>query len=217
MEAPLPAAKGTNGHKRKAEKIPDYLVREVVNGVKFYYPGFREAMKKTKTIDDIMPESTFQAILKNEVGDLLKSKIDRAKFRVLVGETGLHIKHGDNLGLDVAVFDKAVLTREKVNTHFADVPAELVVEVDVKVESELNDKELFTEYLVPKTKRLLGFGTKRVVWLLSKSRQTLVADSIERWQFLDWSEPVELMPGIILEIYPLLEAAELDPPPPIEI
>lgn len=208
-----PQKLGTNGAHRTARKIPDFLVREVIDGIRFYYPGYRAVINKTKTLEEIMPDSTFQGSLKTEIGFVLRSKLDPKRYRVIVGETGLHLQLNENMGLDVAVFDKEVLTRAKVNEHYADVPAELVVEIDLSVELPEKDKDLFTEYIVRKTKRLLAFGTKKIVWYISTSRQVLVAEHASRWQLLDWSEPVELMPGINIEIYSLLETADIAPPP----
>ena len=203
---------GTNGAHRTTRKIPDYLVRETIDGIRFYYPGYRAVLNKTKTLEDIMPDSTFQGSLKTEIGYTLRHKLDPKQYRVIIGEAGLHLQLNENMGLDVAVFDKGVLTRDKINAHYADVAAELVVEIDLNVELPEKEKDLFTEYIVRKTKRLLAFGTKKVVWYLSSTRQILVAENSRSWQLLDWSEPVELMPGISVEIYLLMEAAEITPP-----
>ncbi len=55
--------------KKREEDIPDYLVRETIDGIPFYYPGFREVINKTKIIEDIIPDSGLQIVLKNYVGD----------------------------------------------------------------------------------------------------------------------------------------------------
>jgi Uma2 family endonuclease len=190
-------------------KIPNFLVREEVEGLKFYYPGFRQVLNKTKTIEDIMPDSLFQSSLKNEIGDFLKAHLDKKQFRVLSGETGLHAGHGSNFGLEVVVYDKAVLTPEKINANYANLPAELVIEIDLNVELEDRRADLFYKFVVPKTKRLLSFGTKKVVWYFSAVQKILVAEPGKKWEFQDWSEPVELFPGLLLDILKLMEEADI--------
>lgn len=190
-------------------KIPDFLVREEIEGLKFYYPGFRQVLNKTKTADDIMPDSLFQSSLKNEIGDFLKANLDRKRFRVLSGETGLHIGHGNNLGLDVAVYDKTMLTREKITENYAQLPAELVIEIDLNVELEDRRADLFYKFVVPKTKRLLSFGTKKVIWYFSAVQKILVAEPGKKWEFQDWSEPVEVFPGLMLDILQLMEEGDI--------
>ena len=40
--------------KKKAEKIPDYLIKEVMDGIPFYYKGYKDVLNKTKTKEEIM-------------------------------------------------------------------------------------------------------------------------------------------------------------------
>jgi len=193
------------------KKVPDHLVREVVEGVNFYYAGYRSVLNKTKTFEEIMADSLFQSALKNEVGDYLKARLDKKKYRVLVGETGLHISHRNNLGLDIAVYDKTVLTRDKITDTYSNVPAELVVEIDLDVEMDDKNKDLFSEYVVPKTQRLLDFGTQKVIWYFSRTRKVMIATPGEKWTMQDWSAPVEIMPGIALDIISLMHEADISP------
>jgi Uma2 family endonuclease len=181
----------------------------VIEGVPFYYPGFRSVLNKTKKMEDVMADSVFQSTLKNEIGDFLKSRLNRKQYRVLSGETGLHIGPRNNLGLDIVVYDKSILTPDKVVERYADVPAELVVEIDVKVEVDEKEKDLFNDFVVPKTKRLLTFGTKKVVWYFSRTRTVLVAESDQKWTIQEWREPVELLPGVVLDIYRLMEESDI--------
>jgi len=198
--APKPSAR---------RKIPDNLVREVIDGVKFYYPGYRAVINKTKTLEEIMPDSLFQSTLKNEIGDFLKAGLDKKKYRVLAGETGLHINLRNNMGLDIAVYDKTVLTREKITDTYSNVPAELVIEIDLNVELDDKQKDLFNDFVIPKTQRLLNFGTQKVVWYFSKTQKVMMATPGKTWTFQDWSTPVELMPGLVLDIYKLMEEADI--------
>ncbi len=44
----------------KRRKIPAYLVRETIDGIEFYYPGFRQVLNKQKKLDEIMGDSGLQ-------------------------------------------------------------------------------------------------------------------------------------------------------------
>lgn len=197
----------TKANGRKA-KIPDELVRETIAGVKFYYRGYREVMNNTKTIEEIMPDSTFQSSLKTEIGFHLNAKIDTKKYRVLIGETGIHLGHRSNFGLDVAVFDRQILSREKINNSYANVPAELVIEIDIEIELADSSKNLFSNYVLPKTQHLLAFGTKKVVWFFSKNKKVIVATP-DSFQTHDWNEDIELMPDVFLNIEKLIADSEI--------
>jgi len=189
------------------KKVPAQLVREVVEGVNFYYAGYRSVLNKTKTFEEIMADSLLQSALKNEIGDFLKSCLDKSRYRVLVGETGLRIGVRNNFGLDIAVYDKSVLTPDKITNAYASVPAELVIEIDLGVEIDDRNKDMFSDYVVPKTQRLLDFGTRKIVWYFSRSQKTVIATPGHIWSVQDWSTPVDLMPGISLDILRLMNEA----------
>jgi hypothetical protein len=40
-------------NKAQRRKIPAYLVRETIEGVDFYYPGFRQVLNKQKKLEEI--------------------------------------------------------------------------------------------------------------------------------------------------------------------
>ncbi len=203
--APVILPKPTGG----GRKIPERLVRETIDGVPFYYRGFRSVLNKTKTFEEIMADSSFQIGLKNEIADFLKLKLGKEKYRIWAGETGVHLSPRINLGLDVVVYEKSALPKEKIDNHYASVAPELVVEIDIDVELGDRQKNIFLDYVIPKTRRLLDFGCKRVVWFFSKEKKILIATPTSAIQSQDWSEAVELMPGVSLEVEKLIEAAEI--------
>ncbi|MCY7327193.1 MAG: hypothetical protein LH618_01440, partial [Saprospiraceae bacterium] len=57
---------------RKKRSVPAYLVRETIDGIPFYYRGYRSVLNKTKTFDEIMGDSGLQLFLKNYLGDVLR-------------------------------------------------------------------------------------------------------------------------------------------------
>ncbi len=204
-----PAAKAK---KKTTRRIPAYLVRETIDGIPFYYKGYRSVLRKTKTLEDIMGDSGLQSLLKAVIYDLLRAKLSRKKYWVLSGEVGQHIDRKNNLGLDVVVFDKSVLTVNKITTKYIDVPAKLVVEIDVNAEIPDPSSDLFQEFVVRKLNRLFAFGTPRVVWVFTQSRKILAATPDAPWQFYDWRHDVELTDGITLNLAAYLkqEGIELE-------
>jgi len=197
--------------KKKEEKIPGYLVREVIDGIPFYYPGYREVLNKTKTIEDIMADSMLQSLLKNYVGDLLKAHLDKKSFLVLAGETGSHLDRRNNMGLDVVVFDKTILTPDKITANYSSIPPKIVVEIDVNVEVPDAGNDLFSHFVLRKVRRLFAFGTEKVVWVFSKSKLVMVATPDAPLQILDWNENVELFRGLSFNIAKYLEEEGIPP------
>lgn len=194
MDAATKTAEKTGRSGKRA--IPAYLVREVIDGIPFYYRGYRQAMNKTKTLEELMSDSGLQFFIKDYLSDFLKARLNLKKYRVGAGELGFHPNYKNNMGLDVVVFDRKVLTPDKITAKFVEVPPLLVIEVDVNVELPERDSDLFQEYVVRKIRRLFASGTEKVIWIFTKSQQVFSATATAPWQVYDWDQDVELLEGV---------------------
>lgn len=188
---------GSEGKEKQA--IPSYLIRDMIDGVPYYYKGYRDVLNKTKTRHDIMPCSTLQAVLIMYLNALLIQKLGLRKHLIFASESGNHLEKHINYGLDLAVYDKTVLTPKKINKHYANVPPELVVEVDIKVElDDLNE----IDFINKKTQSLLDYGTKKVIWVITESQKVLIAESGDEkdWLLRDWNKDFDLFNGVTANI-----------------
>lgn len=193
-------------NERKSPKnIPAFLIREVVAGKAFCYPGFRSVLNKSKQLEEIMGDSGLQSLLKNLIGDVIKAQLDRTRFLTLVGETGSHLDQRNNLGLDIAIFDRQLLPPSKLTNKYVDVPPKVVLEIDVNVEMPEAGGNLFEQYILPKIRQLLLFGTERVIWYFTQSKTIILADAAEQWTFPKWDGDIEVMPGVVVNIARLME------------
>ncbi len=149
MTAAAPAPNSTNtlakeaNGKRRKRPVPDFLVRETIDGIPFYYRGYKEVLSKKKVLDDIMADSGLQLFIKSFLHNLLIRGLDTEIFYVFMGEVGTHLEHKSNLGLDVAVFETAQLPGEKFNFKYLDVAPKFVIEVDMKVSLDDTGMETF--------------------------------------------------------------------------
>ncbi len=205
----LPAS--TSRKRPNGRNIPAYLVREIIDGIPFYYAGYRQVMNKTKSLEEVMSDSGLQFFIKDYLSDLLKAHLDLKKYRIGAGELGFHPDFRNNMGLDVVVFDRKVLTPDQITTKFVTVPAKFVIEVDVNVELPERDSDLFQEYVVRKVRRLFTYGTEKVVWVFTRSKNVISATPDAPWQIFDWDKDVELIDGVQMNIHAYLESEGLNP------
>jgi hypothetical protein len=187
---------------KRLRKIPDYLISEVLNGKPLYYRGYKEVLKGKKTLEEIMGSSSLQAVLIDYLLGLIYGFIDRKQYRILTNEAGLHLELNDNLSGDILIYDKAVLTAEKINTHYANVPPKIDIEIDVNIDlSDMHEMD----YILAKTKKLLGFGVEKVIWILSKSQKVFVATPNVPWLIYDWNTDIEIMDKHFFNIASFIE------------
>jgi len=194
----------------RKRKVPDYLVKETIDGIPFYYPGYRQVLTKKKTLEEIMGWSGLQGFIISYFTELLFSKLDLKKYRVIPGETGNHLGYRNNLSLNIAVFERNILTPEKITDKYVDVPAYCVIEVDVQAEWEAGSMS-DVEFIGLKTNKLFEFGTQKLIWVLSKSKKVIVAEPGKRWEIIDWREDIDLIEGITFNVGQHLQTEGINP------
>ncbi len=193
MPTPI-TPKSTEKPKRK---IPDYLVCEVMDGKPVYYQGYQSVLNKTKTLEQIIGCSSLQAELVSYLLSIIYQFIDRSKYRVYTNEIGNHIDRNNNLSNDIAIFDKAVLTADKINRKYPDVPPKLVIEIDT--EADVSELTGFG-YIYKKSKKLLDFGVERIIWIMINTKTVTVMEqgpdgTPQDWKVREWDADIELMDG----------------------
>lgn len=188
--------------KTQTRKIPAKYIREVINGKPYYYKGYKSVINGTKQIEEIMGSSSLQSFLVAFISGILFSKINRKKYSLTTNETGLHLGTKNNLATDIGIFlkEKVVL-----NDKYFEIAPEVAIEVDVKIET---DKDL--DYVFSKSDEMMNFGTKRILWVLTKHKKIFVFSKNETTQILDWNKDVVVMEGVVLNIHDLLEEEDIN-------
>ncbi len=186
--------------KKRKRKIPASLIKETIDGVPFYYKGYRSVLNRTKKLEDIMPDSGLQLFIKRFFFTLLLQKLDASKYEIFMGEVGSHLDHRNNMGLDVTVYDKKILTPDKITNKYIDVSPKIVIEIDVNVEMEDRNSNLFEEFVLRKVRKLHQFGAEKIVWIFSKSKTVIVALPDNTWKVMEWDAEIELLEGIKFNI-----------------
>ncbi|MCU0326718.1 MAG: Uma2 family endonuclease [Spirosomaceae bacterium] len=187
---------------RRVTKVPDYLVKEVIEGKPVYYKGYKSVLRKEKTLEEIMGISSLQSIILWYLSRIVlgSKNIDDRKYFVFTGESGLHIERNSNFSGDILVYERT--KNLFFDNHYFNIPPIINIEIDIDIDnSNFSD----FEYVQYKTKSLLNFGVKKVIWILSKTRQILVAEVNSAWILYDWSENIEVLNNITFNIAQFIE------------
>lgn len=176
--------------------IPNVLIHEIIDGKPLYRKGYRDVLAKTKSIEDIMGSSSLQFFIVDYLLRIIYKSVRDEKYIVATNEAGLHLDKRNNLAGDILIFDKEILTVEKITQHYANVPPKISIEIDLDIELEE-----FTEidYITMKTKKLLAFGAEKVIWFLTASKKVMIAKP-NNWQVYDWNKDVEILQGITCNV-----------------
>jgi hypothetical protein len=177
------------------QKVPNSLVWEVLDGQILYRRGYKDVMKKLKTIEEIMGTSSYQSIINSYFLSILFSQLDLRKYDILTSEIGVHFKKNDNTSNDIAIYNR--LSANQISKKYTDYPAKLVIEIDIDIDP---DSMSDFDYLNKKTQKMLDFGVEKVIWVLTNSKQVVVATPDTSWQTLNWSTDIDLFDGLTFNI-----------------
>lgn len=197
--------------RRKASdaEIPAILVRDEIDGKKYYRKGYKEVLTGTKTIDDIMGASVFQAFIVSFIGTYLNSLLPK-NWYALTGESGVNISKKNNLSTDIAIVDINQIA-DIFSTKYLDIAPKIVLEIDVKIDLE-NGKDY--DYIQRKTKKLLEFGVEKVFWILTAQQQVIVAEKDNpTWSIINWQTKMEIFENISFSIEQILSEKGFQIPP----
>ncbi|MGI4741435.1 MAG: hypothetical protein ACRYG7_40230 [Janthinobacterium lividum] len=173
--------------------LKERLVRETLDGRPLYYVGYQAVLAGRKTAEEIMGSSSLQWVLVSYFMRIMLRQLDEKKYWFATNEAGVHLDHRSNLAHDVAIYEKATLPANQINAHYVQVPAKVVIEIDVRI--DLQDAA-DSNYVNRKTRKLLEFGSEKVIWIFTDSRQVLVAErGAEAWLTMDWHRDLELLDG----------------------
>jgi hypothetical protein len=210
LESSTKIASKQNSKARK-RAVPSILVRETINGIPFYYRGYKDVMNKKKTFEDIMADSGLQTLLKKLLYDVLMRQLDPQIYDIYMGEVGAHLDFRNNMGLDVAVFELNQLSGDKFDAKFLTVLPKFVIEVDMKVSLDDSGIENFAQFLSFKTQKLFDSGVERLIWVLNSSKKVVIAMPNEDWLIVDWNKDIELFKGVKINIGQILKERGINP------
>lgn len=176
----------------RVKKIPEALVYEIIDGRKLYYKGYKDVLSKKKKIEDIMGASGLQSFIIQYILEILYLQVGREKYHFLTNEVGSHLSHKTNLSGDIHIFDKHLLSANKININYIDIPPKIAIEIDIRI--DLSDEKDF-DYTFTKTQKLIDFGVEKVIWIFSKMHKVIIATKEEDWIVRDWNKEVELIDG----------------------
>jgi hypothetical protein len=197
--------------KRGATKlvVPDYLVREIIDGDRWFYKGYQDVLSGLKTFEEIMACSGYQSILVNYINNKLWNHLEDEPYWVMSNEIGNNLSKKSKAAYDVAVFDEAALPAHRIGAHYVNVPPKLVIEVDVKIETESKTPADIAWQI--KTNKLHEFGVEMVIWFFTASQRVLIAPLNKDWIFGDWHRDIEIWDGLKINVGQYLAKRGIQP------
>ena len=182
---------------RKQRKVPDYLVYEIMDGKPIYYKGYQSVLNKRKKPEDIMGSSLLQAVIVNFLLTVLHKYLNEDDYWVMTNEVGIHLNLKNNLAGDIVLFEKSKLRASDISNEYGKVPAKLIVEVDTKADLNIM---VFEQYMKSKTTKFHDFGVDKIIWILTASKQVVIAQPNQDWLLIDWNKDIEIINGITFNI-----------------
>ena len=191
------------------KKVPDYLVKDEIDGVRFYYRDYKLVLNKRKTLDEIMGCSAIQSLLIQYLMKILfKNDIDE-KYYLFTNESGNNLSLNNNFSFDLALYERALLTPDLINNKYVHgIAPQIVVEIDAKISHKNNDSNHSENYCFSKIQKLLDYGTQKIVWIFTKSKKILIAEGKD-WHIYDFDKTLQLLDNVTFNIAEFLEKEKI--------
>ena len=177
------------------QEIPPALIYEVLNGRPLYYRGYKDVLLGISTIESVMGSSDLQGAIVSLLNAVVWNGIDRSKYRTVSNETGLQLGKGNHVSVDIGIFEKSMVPVLK--GKYFDVPPKVVIEVDIKIDLDVVHE---WDYVAQKTREMFRFGVQRVLWVMTKSHQVVVAVPDQDWLITDLTKSVLIIDNFSLNI-----------------
>ena len=84
---------------KRTPKVPDYLIWEVLDGQPLYRRGYKDVLRKLKTLEEIMGTSSYQALITSYLNRLLTLNLDENLYDILTGAPGLHLEKNGSFSI----------------------------------------------------------------------------------------------------------------------
>jgi len=176
----------------------------MMDGKPIYCIGYRDVLYKTKQPEDITGTSSLQWLILSHLASIIYVNILEKGYLVAINEPELHIDKGNNLSGDILMYKSGDLNASDFTIKNADKPAFIQIEVNVTADFS-NDSE-DNLYVQKKINKLIDFGTQKIIWIFSASKQVLVVTNKEQWNWYDWNTPVALTEGYTFNIGAYLDS-----------
>lgn len=181
---------------KKRKAIPKELVYEIIDGKEIYYAGYKEVLKKNKTIEEIMGCSGLQAIIIDLIVEFfheIKFKGNK-KYQLLYSELGLHISKNNNFAADIAIYNQSDISAKNISDKYMNISPRVILEIDTK--AEIDNAQAMLDYMEIKTKKLIDFGAEQIIWILTKSKKIITIKDSKKWNFANWNEEINIIDDI---------------------
>lgn len=189
------------------QNIPEVLIYEMIDGQPIYYRGYKEYLKGTKQLSELMGSSKFQSFLATELIFLIRSFLGRDYF-VFSNELGLQFSKKSWRAADIAVIKKREI--KEMDNKYLSVPPEYVIEIDTK--ADLSEITNALGYYQEKTGELLEFGVRKIIWIFTDTEKIMVAEKgSKKWEIFDWDQEIEFIDNLHINIHQLLVDNKLRP------
>lgn len=83
--------------KQKKQVVPEYLIRDVIDGEVFYYAGYQDVLNNKKTAEEVRACSGLQSWIISDLLRIFFLEIKDKKYYALTNNVGIHLAEKDNL------------------------------------------------------------------------------------------------------------------------
>ena len=191
------------------KKVPDYLVKDEIDGIRFYYKDYKYVMRSKDEAKEVHGSTAIQSFIASYFAALFFDNQLNEIYHFFTGKSRNRIDKNTILEFDIAFYDKnTILNIVKNNLPIENIAPNIVVEFDSQISLDGTEFEDTTTYYFTKTKKLIAYGTQKVIWVFTASQKILVAEGKD-WHIYDFDKTIQLIDNVEFNIADFLQKEQI--------
>ncbi len=188
-------------------KIPLHLIYEKLNGNILPYIGFRDVLEGKVVFDGIRGNAALKSFISTAIARFFYENIIDEKRYIFTFGAGLELDENTILANNIAIYDRSNI---KLDHKYFTIAPKIAIEIDFKIDLCFSEWTNEWDYVLAKSKKMLEFGTEKVIWITTKSKKIFVADHTEKWFLVEFNEDIPIIDGAILNLTQLLKDEDIE-------
>ena len=185
------------------------LIYEIIDGKPIFYSKAHTVMQELLLVDELKFSESSQPGILSAISQFLWDHLPEADFQIFTNGVGYEPDHNNHLELDIAVCPRSLMKGQNISKALT-TPPDLVVLKDSV--AGIDDPSRLLGYFHEKIKKIMDYGTTRLIWINTISQTITIAEQDTYWRTVDWEEEVDWIENLRLSLEDILSESSFFPP-----
>jgi hypothetical protein len=186
------------------------LIYEIIDGKPIFYSKAHTVMQELLLVDELKFSESSQPGVLSAISQFLWDNLPESEYQIFTNGVGYEPDDSNHLELDIAVCRQAAMKGQSLTKPLKVAPELVVLKDSV---AGIDDPSRLLGYFHEKIKKIMDYGTQRLVWINTISQTITIAEQDNaHWRTVDWEEEMAWIFDLRLSLEDVLSESSFFPP-----